>query len=72
MCITENCNKKARCRNLCQYHYHREMRHRYVDKGAEDITTENPHAGTLQAKKEYNDGLWEFVKKELLAKSTNR
>ena len=72
MCITENCQNKARCRNLCQYHYHRSMRHRYIDKGLEDITTQNPHARTLDAKKEFNDGLWEFVKKELASKSAKR
>tara|TARA_R110000822_G_scaffold74506_6_gene179005 strand:+ start:144 stop:281 length:138 start_codon:yes stop_codon:yes gene_type:complete len=41
------------------------MRHRYVDKGSQDVVTDNPHPRTLEAKKEFNEGFWEFIKKEL-------
>ena len=65
MCEKKNCESRVRSRNLCQYHYNRSMRHRYVDKGSQDIVTDNPHPRTLEAKKEFNEGFWEFVKKEL-------
>ena len=65
MCKVDNCETKVRTKNLCQYHYNRSMRHRYSDKGLEDISTDNPHPRTLEAKKEFNKGFWEFIKKEL-------
>ena len=63
MCETEGCNDKVRARNLCQYHYNRSMRHRY--KHTQGIKNEKPHRKTLEEQKEFNEGLWEFVKKEL-------
>ena len=65
MCKTKDCNKSIRAKNLCQYHYYRSMRHRYANDGSQDIVTDNPHPKTLEAKKEFNEGLWQFIKKEL-------
>lgn len=65
MCKTEDCNKPVRARNLCQYHYNRDMRHRYVNEGVKDIHVDNPHPRTLKAKEEFNAELWEFVRNEL-------
>ncbi len=63
MCETEGCTEKIRAKSLCQYHYNRSMRHRYKDPTY--IRSGNPHPRTLEEQREFNEGFWEFVKKEL-------
>lgn len=65
MCQELNCNKPIRAKNLCQQHYNRSMRHRYKVREAEYRNAYNPNEMTTQAIREFNEGLWEFVKKEL-------
>ena len=65
MCSELDCSKPTRAKGLCQFHYNRSMRHRYKLRQAEYKNASNPSEKTLKAQKEFNDGLWEFVKKEL-------
>ena len=65
MCEFEDCDKPIRAKKLCQFHYNRSMRHRYKLRQAEYKDAANQHPETARALKEYNEGFWEFVKKEL-------
>jgi len=65
MCQVDGCNRKLRCKGLCQYHYHKGLYGKYKDRAGLRKISENPHPKTTQAEREFNEGLWEFVKKEL-------
>ena len=65
MCEELNCDKPVRAKNLCQHHYNRSMRHRYKLRQAEYRNCANQRQETLDAQREFNEGFWEYVKKEL-------
>lgn len=65
MCSEPDCEKPTRAKGLCQFHYNRSVRHKYKLRQSQYKNPSNPSQKTRDAQREFNDGFWEFVKKEL-------
>ena len=65
MCTEEGCQDLLYSKGICQRHYNRLMGKKYRDRQKELNNLEIPPEAL---RKEYYDGLWQFVKKELRIK----